>query len=118
MRYTSLEKRNHNVYANIGQRKRITKRFAVDLNTGIGSSFIRLSERPEALRAKIREPDNMRDFQNASGKSVSMVGIIEIIIQIGTSTQAVNFLVAEKPATSVILGSTFVIDTWNPSSLD
>lgn len=96
--FSILAKRNYKVYSNIGQTARITERLAVVQDTGVGSSFL-----PEALSAKIRKLDDMLDLQNASGKSVSIVGTIELIVQIGKSTQAVTFIVAEKLETYVIL---------------
>lgn len=42
--------------------------------------------------------------RNASGKSVSIVLKIDLMIYIGTGTKVVNFYVDEKLATSVILG--------------
>lgn len=49
----------------------------------------------------------MPDVQNTSAKSVSIIGTIELIVQIGTSRKAVNFLITETFATSVIFVCNF-----------
>lgn len=81
-----LTKRNYKVDTNIGKTVGETKRFAGVLENRAAFSVVRLSELPRALRATIRKPDDIPDARNASGKSISIVGTIELIVQIGTST--------------------------------
>lgn len=67
---------NYKSYRNIGQIVRSTKRFVVILETGARSRFLALREILEAMKAKSRKLDDIPDVQNASGKSVPIVGTI------------------------------------------
>lgn len=68
------------------------------------SSFIRSGDIPQYIWNNIRKLKDEQKIHNASGKTIPIVGNIYLIVQIGTSTKVVNFLVPEKLATSVILG--------------
>lgn len=81
-----LGKRNYKLYYNIAQTVRVPKRLLSVLDTGSSSSFVKLCGLPEALKAKFRKLDNILDVRNASGKSVSIVGTIERMVQICKST--------------------------------
>ena len=102
-----LAKRNYKVYANLGLTVRSTKRFVVILDTGAGSSFITLGSIPQAMRKEIHTLKDEPNIRNASGKSVPIVGTIDLMVQIGTSSEFVTFYVSENLATSVILGCYF-----------
>lgn len=85
---------SYKVYTNIGQTVLTTKRFAVVLDkragfSGVGSSFIRLHDFPEATRRKVNKQNDVPKFRNESGKKLPIVGTIELFVQIGTSTQIV-----------------------------
>lgn len=58
---------------------------------------------PHTLWQKIRKLKDKPNVLNAGGKSVPIVGTIELVVQIVTNTENINFLDAEKLATSVIL---------------
>lgn len=83
------------------------KLFFVVLDARAHSSFIVLGELADALKDKLRKSYDIPDVINASSKSRSVVGTNKLIVQIGTSKEAVNFLLAAKFATSVILGCNF-----------
>ena len=102
-----LAKRNYKVYANLGTSARSTKRFVAILDTGAGSSFINMKEIPQSMRKEIRPLKEAPNVRNASGKAVPIAGTIDLVTQIGTTSECVSFLVAEKLATSVILGCDF-----------
>ena len=59
------------------------------------------------MRKEIRKIKDEPNIRNASGKSVPIVGTIDLMVQIGTSSEYVKFYVAENLATSVILGCDF-----------
>lgn len=59
------------------------------------------------MSTKVKKQNDVPNVTNANEKSVPIVGTIEIVIQIGTSTRIVNFIVVENLTTSVILGCEF-----------
>ena len=99
-----LAKRNYKVYANLGLTSSNMKRFTTILDTGAGSSFIRLDEIPHPMRNHITPTREEVTIRNASGKPVPILGTIRLSVQVGRKTEKVDFLVAEKLATAVILG--------------
>ena len=102
-----LARRNYKVHANIGETVRHTTRFVVVLDTGAASSFINLRDIPVDVRKRIMPPSSSTNVRNASGSSVPIAGTIDLVVQVGESIEHVNFLVAKKLATSVILGCDF-----------
>ena len=102
-----LAKRNYKVYANIGLDTRHMTRFMTVLDTGAGSSFIRLGEIPHGMRDRIQPLPSEANIRNASGKPVPIMGTIDLQVQIGSTLEKVTFLVADKLAVAVILGCDF-----------
>lgn len=91
------------MYANIGETSRNTRRFSAILETGAGSSFIQFNELTMPLQERIKTLDSSVKIRNESGKTVPIVGHIDMIAQIGTSQATVTFLVAKQFATEVII---------------
>ena len=52
-------------------------------------------------------PSSSTNARNANGSSVPIAGTIDLVVQVGESIEHVNFLVAKKLATAVILGCGF-----------
>lgn len=94
-------------HLNIGQTVRTKETFVGVLETGAGTSYIRLHEITEAMRSKSKKRDNIPEVRNVSSKAVPIFGTITLVVWIGKCTQIVNFLVTEKLPTSVIFGCEF-----------
>lgn len=82
------------------------KRFVivVDIGAGAGSSFIKLYELPLRLRVKIEPLYDEVKLLNGSGNPVSVLGRINLTVQIVNSVETVHFIAADKLRTVVILG--------------
>ena len=99
-----LAKRNYKVYANIGMITKNMRRFVAILDAGAGSSFIRQEELPQHMQKNIEPLQQQVNIKNETGKPVSIAGTIRLSVQIGAKTEEVQFLVAQKLSTAVILG--------------
>lgn len=99
-----LAKRNYKLYANIVETSRNTRPFSIIVDTGAGSSFIRLVEVPPPLRQRIKPLDGTLTIRKESGKSVPIVGSVPLVVQIGTSQSTLTFLVDKQLVADVILG--------------
>lgn len=104
---------NYKLYANIGQNVQKKIRFVVVLDTGAGSNFIRLYELSEAM-INIKRPNDVPNVKKVTGKALSVVGTIEIVVKIYTRTHIVNFLNMGRLATSLILGADSLASVWRP----
>lgn len=102
-----LEKCTSKVLANLGLLVRSTKRFVVFLDTVADYRFIRLSEIVQDMQQNIRKIDSAPNIHKANGDDVPIVGTIDLMVQIGTITEFVTFLVTKQLETSVILGCDF-----------
>lgn len=96
-------KRYYKVYANIGQSSLMMNDFFFFPHTGAGFIFIRLYELLEDMCWNFNKSNDVPNVGNESGKAVPIIGAIELVVQISTSTQIVNFLDVAKLATNVIL---------------
>lgn len=83
------------------------KRLVLIIDTEAGSTFISLSEITKALPRRTRKTYRVTNVCNKSGNTLPLVGTIELMAQIGTSTSFVTFIVANQLVTSVILGCGF-----------
>lgn len=92
------------MYVNIGASSKNAKRFSTILGTRACSNFMRISELPPPLRDCIKPLEGFFTIINASEKTVPVVGLIVLVVQVGTSQSTMNFLVTTKIATEVILG--------------
>lgn len=103
-----LLKSNYKDREKLGTTVPSSKRFGSIFDTGARSRFIRLTKIPQ-LRRKIPKTDSTTNVSNAIGKAVLIVGTVDLVVQIKTSTQSVTFLVTDQAATSVILGYNLLI---------
>lgn len=83
-----LGKRNYKVYANIGLTVRSTRRLVVTLDTGSGSSFIRLRQSIQAMGKEILPLKNQPSIHNVSEKIIPMVGTIDLMVKNGDQFRA------------------------------
>lgn len=59
------------------------------------------------MRQNIAQRGSTSNIRKTSGKAVTIVGVIDVMVQIETSTALVTFLVANRLATYLILGFQF-----------
>ncbi len=102
-----LAKRNYKVHAYLGLTSKRTTRFTVVLDTGAGSSFIRKDCLPPDVQKLIKPLHSAVKIKDANNRRVNLVGRINLVCQIGTRSEIVTFYVAERLATTVILGCDF-----------
>lgn len=95
---------NDKVYANIFITTKTMTRFATVLDTVAGASFIRLDHLLHCLRENIEPLSKDVPVRNTSAKLVSLLGSMELTVQLGQSVEKVKFFFADKLATAVILG--------------
>lgn len=102
-----MARQNYKVYANLGVTRQSLAKFAVVLDTGAGSSFIRKSAISPKLWVHIRKNTQPTNIRDANGRRVSIEGIIDLVVELGTRTEVVQFKVNERVGTDVILGCDF-----------
>lgn len=98
-----MARRTYKIYANIRLARRATKPYAVALDTGAASSFIRkdvISQRMWNL-IKTSKRLNVRDANNCK---VHTSGTIALTVEVRNRVEVVNFIVVEQLATNVLLG--------------
>ncbi len=102
-----LARRNYKVHIDIGQDPSVMTRYAAILDTGAGSSFIKKSAIPLEYLKKMLPVNSDIKVRDANNRPLSMLGKINLHVQIGTKVSLVAFYVVEKLATSIILGCDF-----------
>ena len=99
----TMAKRNYKVYADIGRsRQLLTRRLRV-LDTGAGPNFIRKDELPQGFEEYLRYGP-LSNIGDANNKPLSMLGIIDLLVRLGTYLVKVDFIVCDRLAAPVILG--------------
>lgn len=109
-----LAKNNYKVYANIGYTISTTKRFDVVFDTEASSGFIKLHEHLEAMRRKIKKPNDMQSVRNAIGKAVPIVGKLNYLfksVQAQGSSTLSSKRILKRPWYLFVI---FVSSTWRP----
>lgn len=98
-----MARQNYKVYANIGVTRKALTKFAIVLDTGAGSRFIRPAVIPDRLQRHIPPNPNPNNIRDANGRKVSVDGMIDLVVEIGTRAEVVQFKVNERLGTNVIL---------------
>lgn len=80
------------------------RRFAIAVDTGAGSSFIKIDELHHLLCDKIEPLGDDVVLRKGSGKPIFFPGNIVLTVQPGNSVEKVRSFVADKLATPVIFG--------------
>lgn len=97
-----MVRRNYKIHANIGFTRRFTQRYAVVLDTGAASSFIRKDVIPQRMWNKINTSRNL-NFRDARKRKVHTSGTIDLAVEVGDRVEVVNFNVVERIAINVLL---------------
>ena len=101
-----MAKRNYKVYADLGYRHQFMVRKLSILDTGAGPNVIRKSELPTELLNHL-EFGPVPNVADANRNPIRILGIIRLLVRLGSHLSKVPFLVAEKLAAPVILGADF-----------
>ena len=102
-----LSRTNYKVHANLGITTKAMRRFAVVVDTGAGSSFIRKSALAPGMEKLIKPIMAGVPIKDANNNRLKIAGRIDLVCQIGDRADTVSFYVAEKLATDVILGCNY-----------
>ena len=101
-----MARRNYKVYADVGlNRPLLTRRLTV-LDTGAGPNFIRKDELPPGFESRLRYGP-LLNIGDANNNPLSMLGVISLIVRLGTFLVKLDFIVCERLAAPVILGCDF-----------
>lgn len=102
-----MSRRNYKVYANLGFTRRSTRRYAVILDTGEGSSFTR-KDVLQTQWNRIKPATSDLCIRDAGNHHVNIAGFIDIsVLKVGSQIAAVKFYVVDKFGTDVIPGCAF-----------
>lgn len=86
------------------------------VDTGAGPCFIRRSDVPSGCTV-YELPSNAPGVVGANGEGISLGGVVEVLIQIGTLAVKQSMIVSETLPVSVVLGTSFIdchVDTIAP----
>lgn len=102
-----LARRKYIVHVDVNQDRSSMRRYAAILDTGAGSSFIKNSASSLDYLKKILPVKSAVKVRDANNRQFSVVGKINLYVQIRTKASLVTFYVVGKLATSIILGCDF-----------
>ena len=102
-----LAKRNYKVHANIGFTRRSMARFVTVLDTGASRSFVKKCLLPPSAWRRIKPLRAQVRIRDAGNRSVNICGTIDLVVELGSRLEVVQFNVVEKLAVDIILGCDF-----------
>ena len=108
-----MAEQNYKVYEGSGIDSSRLEPYAIVLDTGAGTNFIRRSNVPEVLLSHIRQMQNL-DLCDASNRPVSCSCALRFVVQLNTAKVVVGFVVCERLVIPVILGADFLKNMSRP----
>ena len=102
----TLYRRNYKVYAVFGLTTSIIVRQLTILDTGAGSKFVRTDTLPKGWESLL-EPGEIPTIADANGRPLRTCGAVTLVVRLATHTLKCKFIVCERLAAPVILGSDF-----------
>lgn len=99
-----LDRRNYHVDACLGPTLRSTQRYAASMDTGVGYSSIRCSDLTYGLEKLIKPLKGSTKILEAKNRLLKTAVTINLATKLGSQSEMLIFYVANRLATSVILG--------------
>ena len=100
-----MRKRNFEVYADIGVGPNLLARKHSVVDTGAGPNFIRKDELP--LGVDVIRHGPLPNVADANNNPIRMTGLADLVVRLGTRIAKVEFIVCERLAAPVFIGSDF-----------